>query len=641
MYVAEGFDDHFASGAEPATEAGLQPQGRNPPWVVESMAPGAPDLWPAIDCPEQTCMRETLSRIEQGKREWEATVDALPQLVVLLDHGGEVLRANRVVEHWGLGSVAQCIGRSVHQLLHPHCVDSACHFVNFWRDVQPMLAQGHNVACETEDKQLARHLRIRVSPICIAYGDDRGIPQGSAVVIVLEDITKLKHVEAELRTVNERLEERVAARTADLEALNKCLLRSVQERARVVREQRRLIAILEGTSDLVGISDPGGRLIYLNAAGRCMLGLGERDDVARLHVRDCHPLPVVEHLMTSAIPVAIRDGVWAGESILRTGAGQDIPVLQVIIAHLDASGAVDRLSTIIRDISEQRGAMEALRESRNELRLLSAQLLTYQEKERQRIASELHDGLGQTLSAVKFCVEDGLRRMAEGCPDDASRVLQHVVGKVQGAVEEVRRISMDLRPSTLDDLGIVPTLAWFFREFEAIYRDIHVVKQIEIEEGTVVAPVKTAIYRVVQEAMHNVAKHAGAGTIRVALLRVGNLVDLTIADDGCGFDGCKLDDCSGRGFGLTGMRERTALSGGTFRIESESGVGTRIRACWPAHACVSNASQERYWTKTVLPAMWISSMVNLHTDTLPEGESAAAILHCYMSVAFQFVNSVI
>ena len=79
-------------------------------------------------------------------------------------------------------------------------------------------------------------------------------------------------------------------------------------------------------------------------------------------------------------------------------------MLQVIIAHLDASGAVDRLSTIIRDISEQRDAMEALRESRNELRLLSAQLLTYQEKERQRIASELHDGLGQTLSAVKFCV---------------------------------------------------------------------------------------------------------------------------------------------------------------------------------------------------------------------------------------------
>ena len=583
MYLAKGVDDHVASGAELATKTGLQPQGRNP-WVVETMAPGALDPWPGVGCPDRTCMRETLSRVEQGKREWEATVDALPQLVVLLDQGGEVLRVNRVVEHWGLGSVAQCIGRTVHQLLHPDCVDSACPFVNFWRDVQPMLAQGCSAACEAEDKQLARHLRIRVSPICIAYGDDRGIPQGSAVVVVLEDITKLKHVEAELRAVNEHLEDRVAARTAELEAMNLCLLRSVQERVRIVREQRRLIAILEGTSDLVGIADPGGRVIYLNAAGRRLLGLGERDDVAQLHVRDCHPQPVAEHLMASAIPAAIRHGVWSGETILRTGAGQDIPVLQVIIAHLDASGAVDRLSTIIRDISEQRGAMEALRESRNEHRLLSAQLLTYQEKERQRIASELHDGLGQTLSEVKFCVEDGLRRMAEGCPDDATRLLQQVVGKVQGAVEEVRRISMDLRPSTLDDLGIVPTLAWFFREFEAIYRDIHVVKQIEIEEGVVAAPVKTAIYRVVQEAMHNVAKHAGAGTVRVALLRVGNLVDLTIDDDGRGFDGCKLDDCSSCGFGLTSMRERTALSGGTFRIESESGLGTRIRACWPAHA---------------------------------------------------------
>jgi signal transduction histidine kinase len=136
---------------------------------------------------------------------------------------------------------------------------------------------------------------------------------------------------------------------------------------------------------------------------------------------------------------------------------------------------------------------------------------------------------------------------------------------------------MDLRPSTLDDLGIVATIGWFCREFQKIYSTIHIEKQLDVQENEIAARLKTVIYRILQEAMNNIAKHSKADFMHLFLKKKDGRIELMIRDNGAGFD---LEN-SKRGFGLDSMRERTELSGGTFTTESTPGSGTTIWAIWP------------------------------------------------------------
>lgn len=141
---------------------------------------------------------------------------------------------------------------------------------------------------------------------------------------------------------------------------------------------------------------------------------------------------------------------------------------------------------------------------------------------------------------------------------------------------------MDLRPSILDDLGILATLSWFCRNFETTYSHIHIEKQIDIQEEEVSVPLKTVIYRISQEGLNNIAKHSRADLVHLSLGKADDRIELTIQDNGLGFDLEKAASVESprRGLGLTSMRERAELSGGSFAIESVRGKGTTIQAMW-------------------------------------------------------------
>lgn len=233
--------------------------------------------------------------------------------------------------------------------------------------------------------------------------------------------------------------------------------------------------------------------------------------------------------------------------------------------------------------SECRRAQEALSLTQDELRRLSAQLLAVEECERRRIALDLHDGLGQALCTIKHAIEDASKLLDSGATQAAADSLQQLIPRVQSTVGEVRRISMGLRPAILDDLGIMATLSWFFREFEGGCRDIKVEKAFRIQEDSVPNPLKITIFRILQEATSNVLKYAGADRIRVSLDKTDNVLHLNFFDNGKGFDlvespsYCPL----GRGLGLLSMKERARLSGGHCQITSEVGKGTQISVSWP------------------------------------------------------------
>ncbi|GBC62312.1 hypothetical protein DENIS_3281 [Desulfonema ishimotonii] len=223
-----------------------------------------------------------------------------------------------------------------------------------------------------------------------------------------------------------------------------------------------------------------------------------------------------------------------------------------------------------------------VRERTIELEHLSAKLLNAQEEERKRIAGDLHDGIGQCLSAVKFMVETTLEHIDGKVPESDLNPLKALVPLLQEASEEVRSIVMNLRPSILDDLGILATIGWFCRQFQAVYACIEVSQDIGMTEEQVPNALKTIIFRILQEAMNNIAKYSEADHVRLCLRKSGDILELRIEDNGCGFDIAHLlaADSTEKGFGIAGMKERTELSGGVFSLSSAPGRGTTVRAVW-------------------------------------------------------------
>ena len=234
------------------------------------------------------------------------------------------------------------------------------------------------------------------------------------------------------------------------------------------------------------------------------------------------------------------------------------------------------------DVTERKRAEEALRESENRLRLLSSQLLTVQENERRRISREIHDSLGQSLSAIKFRVESVIQEMRKSRVKSMPESLESLLPIIRQSIEESRRIQMDLRPSMLDDLGILATISWLCRQFQTTFPSVYIETHIEIQEDEVPNLLKTVIYRILQEGLNNISKHSQAYLVSLSLKRKDNKLELTLQDNGRGFD---LEEAlvvpsSRRGLGLTSMRERAELSRGSFIIESNPGKGTTIRAEW-------------------------------------------------------------
>lgn len=237
----------------------------------------------------------------------------------------------------------------------------------------------------------------------------------------------------------------------------------------------------------------------------------------------------------------------------------------------------------MNDITRRKLAEDELRRSEKNLKTLSSQLLSREEQIRKTIALELHDSIGQCLSTIKFNAETCLAKMSGDGSAQALEQLKSGIPVIQHAIEEVRRISMDLRPSILDDLGIMATISWFCREFENVYTGIRIEKEINAEEESIPNNLKIIIYRVMQEALNNVAKHSRAGCVMLRLRHVDGSLQLLIRDNGTGFDMEKVTMREGlsRGLGLASMRERVELSQGVFAIAAQEGAGTEVQASWP------------------------------------------------------------
>lgn len=241
----------------------------------------------------------------------------------------------------------------------------------------------------------------------------------------------------------------------------------------------------------------------------------------------------------------------------------------------DLLGTVKAVIVTVRDITEREHAEERLLQEAERIKGLAARLAEAEETERQRLARELHDRVGQNLSALGINLNIVRQQIGESSPLAASRLNESLALVVQ-TTEQIRDLMTDLRPPVLEDYGLISALHWYAAQFSS-RTSIPVAVQGGEFDPRPAPNVETALFRIVQEALTNIAKHARAAGAMVIAEDEGPIVRLVIADDGDGFDPSCLPKPDGSvGWGLMTMAERAEAVGGTCRVDSEPGRGTRV-----------------------------------------------------------------
>ena len=226
-----------------------------------------------------------------------------------------------------------------------------------------------------------------------------------------------------------------------------------------------------------------------------------------------------------------------------------------------------------------------IRERTHTLEMLSAQLLTSQENEKKRIADNLHENVAQTLSAIKFQMEHACRLAGQRSTEENTKALEAIVATIQNAIQNVSALAMELRPPSLDELGIIATVDWYCRKFQSLHPEIHVELATDIEESKISHALKIIIYRIIQEALDSIARYSLANFVSLRLDRSENTVSLTLQYNGRLYqpgEASERNHAEKRIWVYT-IEERAVLSGGTVSHDTKMSGESRIQFTWPAY----------------------------------------------------------
>jgi signal transduction histidine kinase len=269
--------------------------------------------------------------------------------------------------------------------------------------------------------------------------------------------------------------------------------------------------------------------------------------------------------------------IAGGTLSARSGTPQGAFELQQLASTFD-----DMAQKLEQSVEQTTTALGSLRESRARLQSLSQALIESQEAERRHLARELHDEIGQALTAVTLNL-DALRKSERR--DEAGRCIEETSRLIKHLIEQVRDLSLDLRPSILDDLGLAAALRWYVAR-NAERSGVAIEFRAPSLEERLPPEIETACFRIAQEAVTNIVRHAHASRASVEIERTARELELKVSDDGAGFDVEQARDQAraGKSFGLVGMEERAALLGGSLEVESRRGRGTELRFRLPLRA---------------------------------------------------------
>ncbi len=418
--------------------------------------------------------------------------------------------------------------------------------------------------------QARDQLELRVS--------ERTRELGGANAELQQEIAVRERAEADLREAHAVLELRVSERTRELARANEILLAEVGERRRAEdalrKSENMLRGIFEYAPDPIVVIDRRGCIERVNAQVEPTFGY-KNDELLGRPVEILLPERFrrrhTKHRMGFLADPHLRPMGAGLELFGRRKDGGEFPV-EIMLSPVDAAGG-SIVIAVIRDITRRKRKDEALRESADRLKILSRRLIEVQEAERRSLALELHDEVGQILTGLKLTLEMSARQP----PSEVRATIAQAQTLVNELMARARKMSLDLRPATLDHLGLLSALLWHIKQY-GVRTQVHVEFKHSGLEGRRFPPeIEIAAYRIVQEALTNVARHAETHEATVRVWADGHGLGLQIEDKGKGFDtetALAADNTSG----LAGMRERAHLLGGSFLIESSPGAGTRLTA---------------------------------------------------------------
>jgi PAS domain S-box-containing protein len=491
--------------------------------------------------------QELQEEIEERKRAEEALhrqqeeqqiiLDSVPAMIFYKDTDNRVIRVNRALADLTGLPVEEIEGKPVSETF-PNQAE------NFWEDDWEVITTGYPKRNIIEPVQTPMGIRW-VQTDKLPYSDEKGNIIG--VIGFSMDITERKQAEAALKESEERFR-----------------------------------TIFEDAAIGICLADLEGRIITGNLALQRMMGCAADKLIGKTFMEITHPDDLERNLEFFHDLLAGRLEQYQLEKRYRRPDGQYFWA-RVTVSSVKGAGNVPLYNiAMIEDITQRKQAQENLRESEQNLRYLASQLMTAQERERERISRELHDELGQALLVMKLqasYIERGLAQEQGAIRRECQALLQHL----DQLVEEIRRLARDLSPTMVRDLGLSSALLQLVKEFTRHYDIEADIDQMENINDLFPRQAQINIYRIFQEALTNIGKYAQASQLRIAIKREDSQVSFLMADNGKGF---KVDEVLGgdqtrRGLGLMAMKERARMMGGTLEIWSQEGEGTRIALIIP------------------------------------------------------------
>jgi PAS domain S-box-containing protein len=420
---------------------------------------------------------------------------------------------------------------------------------------------------------------LDVSISAAIHLDRDGTPAGS--VHIIRDVTAQKLAEEQLQKAHDELESRVEERTAKLARTAEQLKSELVERKRVAESLRlseaRFRSVAQTAGDAIITIDSLGKIVFWNPAAEEIFGYSAGEAVGRIltfimpgSFRNAHIKGLEQALSTG------QSGI-IGKTVEKVGQrknGAEFPVELSLASWKTQEGVF--FTGIVRDVTRRKRADE-------EIRHLSRQLISVIEEERKKLARDLHDEFGRALTTLHFDIE-ALRNALPRELGELKTRCDESITLIEELGENIRNISSELRPGMLDHLGLVPTLEWYISDFAKRVGGLHIdFRTVGIKERPD-PEIEIVLYRILQEALNNIAKHSEAKHVNIVLTHSHPKLICTIKDDGVGFEqtGGMVPFGSGKqGIGLLGMRERVGSVGGTMDIRSKNAEGTMLRVELP------------------------------------------------------------
>ena len=491
---------------------------------------GPSAIWMATDITE---LKHTEELLKMREQEISAIADNIPGLIDYIDSEGRILYANKLHEEWFGVSRSEIVGKHYSQAYPATASDRV-------KNAMELLRAGKSVQYE------AAHPWARPTPRWVLANyvpdlDDQGKLKGFFLFGI--DITERKQAEDALRAREEKFR-----------------------------------AMIEHGSEAIALTDAQGMRLFESPAAKRILGYSDQEILGQFVLKFVHP-DEVEHLRELWVrlvsePGAIRtvecrlrhkNGAWRWVEAAATNM-LNIPAVHAIVVNY-------------HDTTERKQAEEQIHRYAARLQTLSDQLMTAQEAERRTIARELHDEIGQVLTAVSTGLQ-GIQHARNRTT--RSKRLNETIALVDQTWNRIRALALDLRPSMLDDFGLVPALDWYLKQ-QAGRSGFKSSFAVELPPLRFEPNLEITVFRIAQIALTNVARHARAKHVAVELRLRAAQLEIVIRDDGVGFDvPSALDRAAhGESMGLLSLQERVRLAGGQLEIKSSPGQGTEIRARFP------------------------------------------------------------